>query len=248
MASILDPLGIGEKIGNAAGRMFGTDNNDQIDSAQSTLDSVLAKSNSVSDQNRALYQDYLDQMKGIYGEGSDQYAAALQKLSAAIGKGPDKFTATGEMKDFYDPYANQRQQQAMNAINASASTGGNRFSSNFTDKLSAKQQALASEEWQKAFDKWNADRSRQLQEWQAGQASKQNYLGNLGTLTNMYGNDRTQLANAVGDYYSNVANQNNADLEVYSDVAQSKSNLDAQRKGGLGSLLGPVSQLAGALF
>ena len=243
-----DPFGWGNSFSTSLGKSLGLDNNASIDKAQGTLDDVLAKSNSVSAQNKGIYQNYLDQMKGMYGEGSAQYAGALENLRNAIGEGPDQFTATGEVKDFYDPYANQRQQQAMNAINASASTGGNRFSSNYNDKLAAKQQSLASEEWQKAFDKWNADRSRQLQEWQAGQSSKQNYINNLGTVTGLYGQDRTQLANALGDYYSNVANQNNADLEVYSDIAQTKSNLDAQRKSGIGSALGSIGSIVGAIF
>ena len=243
-----DPFGWGSSFSTSLGKSLGLDNNAAIDKAQGTLNDVLAKSNSVSAQNKGIYQNYLDQMKGMYGEGSAQYAGALEQLRNAIGNGPDQFTATGEVKDFYDPYANQRQQQAMNAINASASTGGNRFSSNYNDKLAAKQQALASEEWQKAFDKWNADRSRQLQEWQAGQSSKQNYISNLGTVTGLYGQDRTQLANALGDYYSNVANQNNADLEVYSDIAQTKSNLDAQRKSGVGSALGAIGSVIGAIF
>lgn len=243
-----DPWGLGNSFSTSLGKSLGLDNNAQIDRAQGVMDDVLAKSNSVSAQNKGIYQNYLDQMKGIYGEGSAQYAGALERLGNAIGEGPDQFTATGEVKDFYDPYANQRQQQAMNAINASASSGGNRFSSSYNDKLAAKQQALASEEWSKAFDRWQADRARQLQEWQAGQSSKQNYISNLGTMTNLYGNDRNQLANALGDYYSNVANQNNADLETYSDVAQTKANLDAQRKSGIGSALGAVGSVIGAIF
>lgn len=243
-----DPWGLGNSFSTSLGKSLGLDNNAQIDRAQGVMDDVLAKSNSVSAQNKGIYQNYLDQMKGIYGEGSAQYAGALERLGNAIGEGPDQFTATGEVNDFYDPYANQRQQQAMNAINASASSGGNRFSSSYNDKLAAKQQALASEEWSKAFDRWQADRARQLQEWQAGQSSKQNYISNLGTMTNLYGNDRNQLASALGDYYSNVANQNNADLETYSDVAQTKANLDAQRKSGIGSALGAVGSVIGAIF
>ena len=246
--NMLDPLGIGEKVGNTVGKLFGTDNNAQIDAAQETMSDVLNRSSQVSQQNKALYDQYLKQMQDIYGPGSEQYAQAVQNYIDAIGEGPDTFTATGEVKDFYDPYANQRQQQAMNAINASSSAGGNRFSSNYVDKVAAKQQALASEEWQKAYDKWNADRSRQLQEWQAGQTAKNNYANQLGQVANLYGNDRTQLANAVGDYYSNVANQNNADLETYSDVTQTNANLNSQRKGGWGSIIGPAAQIVGAFM
>lgn len=243
-----DPWGLGSSFTGGLAKSLGLDNNANIDKAQGTLDDVLAKANGVSQTNRGIYGDYLGQMKDIYGEGAGQYSDAVSKLSEAIGNGPDTFTATGEVSDYYDPYANQRKQQAMDAISQSASTGGNRFSSNYTDKLAAKQQALASEEWSKAFDKWMSDRSRQLQEWQAGQTAKQNYLGNLGTVAGLYGNDRDKLAGAIGDYSTALANQNNADLETYSDISQSKANLDTQRQGGVGALLGPVGSLVGALF
>lgn len=243
-----DPFGWGNTFSTSLGKSLGLDNNEAVDSAQGVLDAVAAKSGDVSRRNQDIYRNYLEQMKGIYGGGASQYSDAVQRLSDAIGDYPAQFTATGNVSDFYDPYANQRVAQAMDAINASASSGGSRFSSSYNDALAAKQQALASEELSKAFDKWMNDRSRQLQEWQAGQAANQNYLSNLGTMAGLYGNDRNQLANAIGDYNSAVANQNNADLEVYSDVAQSKANLDSQRKGGVGGMLGSVGSLVGALF
>lgn len=245
---MVDPFGISSSFTGGLAKSLGLDNNANIDRAQGTLDDVLAKANEVSQTNRGIYGDYMNQMRGIYGNGAGQYSDAVAKLSDAIGEGPSQFTATGDVKDFYDPYANQRQQQAMDAINASASSGGSRFSSNYTDKLAAKQQALASEEVSKAFDKWMSDRNRQLAEWQAGEASKQNYIGNLGTVTNLYGNDRDKLAGAIGDYNTALANQNNADLETYGDIAQGKANLDTQRKGGIGAMIGPVGELVGALF
>lgn len=243
-----DPWGIGSSFTGGLAKSLGLDNNADIDRAQGTLDDVLAKSNSTAAANRGIYDEYMNQMRGMFGEGAAQYGDAVKRLSDAIGEGPDTFTATGTVNDFYDPYANQRAAQAMDAINRSASSGGSRFSSSYNDALAAKQQALASEEWSKAFDKWMSDRNRQLAEWQAGQGAKQNYIGNIGNVANLYGQDRTQLANAIGEYNSALANQNNADLEVYSDIAQSKANLDTQRKGGVGAMLGPVGEIVGAIF
>lgn len=240
-----DPFGLGSSFTGGLAKSLGLDNNANIDKAQGTLDDVLAKANSVSQENRRIYGDYINQMRGMFGEGAGQYSDAVSRLSEAIGEGPETFTATGEVKDYYDPYANQRAQQATRAIENSA---GDLFTSQYNDRLAAKQQALSSEEWSKAFDRWMSDRNRQLQEWQAGQSAKQNYLGNLGTVAGLYGNDRTQLANALGEYNSALANQNNADLETYSDISQSKANLDTQRKGGVGAMLGPVGELVGALF
>lgn len=228
--------------------VLGTGNRNQVNASKDMLDEVLAKSQSVSGANRGIYGDYMSQMQGLYGDGAAKYGSAVEQLSNAIGEGPATFTTSGDVKDFYDPYANQRAAQAMDAINRSASSGGGRFSSSYNDAVAAKQQALSSEEWSKAFDKWMSDRSRQLAEWQAGQGAKQNYIGNLGTVANLYGQDRTNLANAIGDYSSALTNQNNADLETYADVAGSKANLEAQKTNGIGDFVGSAAKLAGALF
>lgn len=234
-------------LGNV-GRTLGLDNNEAIDSAQDVMQGVLDKANAVSAQNGALYRDYLDSMRGTFGDGAGKYQAAVDRLASAIGEAPDTFDYNGNVNEFYDPYANQRRQQAMDAINNGASAGGNRFSSSYNDAVAAKQQALASEEWKEAFERMMRDRSQQMSEWQAGQSSKQNFIGNLGTMAGLYGNDRSQLADALGNYYSNVANQNNANLEVYSDVAQTNANLDSQRKSGIGGALGAIGDVVGAIF
>lgn len=70
----------------------------------------------------------------------------------------------------------------------------------------------------------------------------------MGTLAGLYGNDRNQLSDAIGNYYSNLANQNNADLEVASDIAQSKANMDMNRKSGIGSVLGGVGNFVSSFF
>ena len=236
--------GLFDYVGDA----LGLSNNDQIDSAQKTLDDVLARANGVSAQNRQLYNDYLGQMQGIYGQGASNYGDAVTRLANAIGQGPAEFTPTGTVEDFYDKFAGQAQAQAMDALNQSASTGGSRFSSNYNDKLAAKQRALSTEAWRTAFDTWMRDRSRQLQEWQAGQSARQNYIGNLGQMANIYGQDRSQLTGAIDNYYSNIANQNNADLESYADTMNARANLDAQRSNGVGQMVGPLVQLGAALF
>ena len=230
------------------GDFLGTSNNEQIDNAQATLDDILARANSVSAQNQKLYGDYLGQMQGMYGQGASQYQDAVTRLSQAIGEAPAAFQYTGNVNDFYDKFANQEQQAAMNAINQSASFGGNRFSSNYNDKLAQKQRALSTEAWRTAYDTMMRDRSQQLAEWQAGQAANQNYLSNLGNMANLYGQDRQAMSDAVGNYYTSMANQNNANLESYADVMSGKANLDSQRSNGMGQLVGSAAQLGAALF
>lgn len=216
---------------------LGFGNNKQTDAAQQTLDEMLARANSVSAQNRGLIRDYYDQMNGTFSEGASKYNDAVAALADAIAHQGD-YDKT--VNDFLDPAREQRVQAAMSAINNSAAAGGNRFSSNYLDKVAAKQQALASEEWRSAYDRLMQDRQQQLQQAQTG-------VQNLGTMANIYGNDRNNLMQALSDYTSNMANQNNADLQMATDVMGQKVNLDMNRKGGISAILDGLAPVAGAV-
>lgn len=216
---------------------LGFGNNKQTDAAQRTLDEMLARANGVSAQNRGLIRDYYDQMNGTFSEGANKYNDAVAALADAIAHQGD-YDKT--VDDFLDPAREQRVQAAMSAINNSAAAGGNRFSSNYLDKVAAKQQALASEEWRSAYDRLMQDRQQQLQQAQTG-------VQNLGTMANIYGNDRNNLMQALSDYTSNMANQNNADLQMATDVMGQKVNLDMNRKGGISAILDGLAPVAGAI-
>ena len=215
---------------------LGFGNNKQTDDAQQTLDEMLARANSVSAQNRGLIRDYYDQMNGTFSEGASKYNDAVAALADAIAHQGD-YDKT--VNDFLDPARNQRVQAAMSAINNSAAAGGSRFSSNYLDKVAAKQQALASEEWRSAYDRLMQDRQQQLQQAQTG-------VQNLGTMANIYGSDRNNLMQALSDYTSNMANQNNADLQMATDVMGQKANLDANRKGGFSAILDGIAPMVKA--
>ena len=225
------------------GKFLGTDNNRRINASMRMLDDIKTEADSVSGKNRRLYDDYYGQMQSMYGGNASKYADAVDSLADAIANYQD-FEYTGSVNDFLDPARNQRVAAAMGAINNAAASGGSRFSSGYLDKLAQKQQALASEEWRSAYDRMMQDRSQQMQEWQ----SRQNKINNIGTLAGLYGNDRNQLSDAIGNYYSNLANQNNADLEVVSDINTNKANLNTQRSNGVGDAMGGIGSLIGALF
>lgn len=215
---------------------LGFGNNKQTDDAQQTLDEMLARANGVSAQNRGLIRDYYDQMNGTFSEGAAKYNDAVAALADAIAHQGD-YDKT--VDDFLDPARNQRVQAAMNAINNSAAAGGSRFSSQYLDAVAAKQQALASEEWRSAYDRLMQDRQQQLQQAQTG-------VQNLGTMANIYGNDRNNLMQALSEYTSNMANQNNADLQMATDVMGQKANLDANRKGGFSAILDGIAPMVKA--
>lgn len=246
---VANPLGFGDAgfgFLEQLGGQLGLSNMEQVKAGVNSLDNMLAEARNISNQNKSLYGDYLSKMQGIYGDGAGQYTDAVNRLTQSIGEGPESFSYGGNVNDFYDKYAGQRSQQAMNAMRNMG--GQNLFSSDFMNNMAAKQQSLASEEWSKAYDKMLRDRQQQLAEWQAGQQSKQGYINNLGTVAGLYGNDRTQLANAMGDYYGNMASQNNADLQTRADLTQAKTNLAMQGNSGMGSLLGGAGKVLGAMF
>lgn len=246
---VANPLGLGDAgfgFLNQLSGQLGLSNKEQVQAGVDSLDNLLAEARNISNQNKSLYGDYLSKMQGMYGDGAGQYTDAVNRLTQAIGGEPESFTYGGNVNDFYDKYADQRSQQAMNAMRNMG--GQNLFSSDFMNNMAAKQQSLASEEWSKAYDKMIRDRQQQLSEWQAGQNSKQGYINNLGTVAGLYGNDRNQLANAMGDYYSNLASQNNADLQTRSDLTQAKTNLAMQANSGAGTLLGGAGQVLGAIL
>lgn len=246
---VANPFGLGDAgygFLDQLSNQLGLSNRAQVQQGMASLDELLSEANQVGAQNRGLYNQYLGQMQGMYGQNAAKYDQALQNYQNAIGEGPDQFTYQQDINNFYDKFANQRAQQAMNAMRNAG--GQNLFGSDYMNNMAAKQQALASEEWSKAYDRMMQDRQQQLAEWQAGQQSKQSYIGNLGNLTNLFGNDRNQLANAYGDYYSNMASQNNADLQTKSDLTQAKTNLAMQENNGIGGLLGAAGSVLGAIF
>lgn len=225
------------------GDLLGTSNNNAVNQGIASLDEIKAYADDIAAKNNALYGDYYGQMQGMYGDNASKYNDAVNNLVEAISQRKD-FDYQGNVNEFMDPAANQRVAAAMGAINNASASGGNRFSSNYLDKVAAKQQALASEEWKSAYDRMMQDRSKQLQEWQTGQQK----INNLGSVASLYGNDRTALADAIGNYYGNMANQNNANLEVMSDIAQNKANLNASRTNGMGDIIGGAAKIAGAFL
>jgi hypothetical protein len=225
------------------GELLGTSNNKAVNQGIASLDEIKAYADNIAAKNNALYGDYYGQMQGMYGDNAAKYNDAVNNLVDAISQRKD-FDYQGDVNEFMDPAANQRVAAAMGAINNASASGGNRFSSNYLDKVAAKQQALASEEWKSAYDRMMQERSQQLQEWQTGQQK----INNLGSVASLYGNDRTALADAIGNYYGNMANQNNANLEVMSDIAQNKANLNASRTNGMGDIIGGAAKIAGAFL
>jgi len=241
--------GVGDAVTSVTDAI-GLSNGRQVEAGQRQLADLIAQAKDTGAQNQALFGQYRDMAQNLYGNDVASYNNMVDRLSGELAQPADSFsdTYTKTVQDFYDPAREQRVSQAMAALNASAAGGGSRWSSDFQNRMAAKQQALASDEWKNAYDRMMADRQQQLQEWQAGQSSKYNRLNAMQGLTNTLGQQKTAYGNAMGDYYGNMASQNNATLSTMADLGQASTNLGMQREGGIGSILNAGGKILSGIY
>lgn len=171
------------------------------------------------DSNNVMAGQYKDFIDNMYGTSNADYQSALTNYMNNVGN----YSYDKDVKDFYSPAAQLRVQQAMDAITNSNANAGNMFSSDYINSLAAKQQALASEEYDKAYDRMMADKNYGLQEY----STNTNALGNLAS---MLGNDRNTYANAYGDYMSQLINNENALTQGLTNINSNKAQIAANRR------------------
>lgn len=248
------PLIVGGAIaaGSIASNLYNSYKNREA--AAEAYDRIQGAADAAVNANAQDIQAYKNLIASQYGNGAANYQDALAKFLNSDVYQNEGFTPTGSVEDFYDPYANQRVDAAMSAINQSAANGGNRFSSDFISRVGAKQQAMASEEWEKAYNKLVADRNQQLAIWQN---NSQNAWNNYNATNDRakyavdaYGNDRNQYVQGLGDATMAAMNNRLGGLQTMANVAAGQANaMQNQNAGGaLSSALGPIAQFAGSYF
>lgn len=233
LAEIFDP-----------GDVWGTQQNARARAAKGAVDEALGYAKDAASQNKSLYQDYLNRVNQNYGNEAGKYGDRVSALETTEIYNPGQFgdNYNKSVEDFYSKFANQRKQQAMDSITNSMANAGNMFSSDYTDALAAKQQALASEEWDKAFEKYQQDRNQALNEFTTN-ANLQNqvYQNTYNKNKDLLGLSQNALdntTNAYGNYISNLANQNNSLAQSYMNAANAKAQIDNSKKGLLGRIFG----------
>lgn len=223
---------------------WGTHESDRIKRANEALDTANEAMTNAAAQNASLYKQYMDKVQGNYGTQAGQYDQRVQDLENLnpydAGQFGDNYTKT--VDDFYSKYANQRKQQAMDAITNSNANAGNMFSSDYTNALAAKQQALASEEWDKAFQKYQQDRSQALNEFSTnanlGQQAYSNMYNKNKDLLGMSQNAMDNITNAFGSYTQGLAGNNAMLAQNAANLAQQKAANENSRKTLLGRVFG----------
>ncbi len=172
------------------------------------------------DKVTGLANDYNNFIQGMYGDSPEQYKTALSNYMDKVNQGYDYGK---DVKDFYSPAAAMRVQKAMDAVTNSQANAGGMFSSDYLKQLAGEQQALASEEWDKAFNRMNADRAFDLQKYNTT-------TNNLGSLAGMLGNDMGNYANAYGSYVGNLIDASNALTQGMNDINSNKAQILANKK------------------
>jgi hypothetical protein len=219
LSNVFDPIDV-----------FNVRGNRNLSRANAALDEAQAAAQAAADQNKSLYGNYLNNVNNVYGTEAGKFGQRVSDLESITPYDAGQFDDSKygkTVEDFYSKAANQRVNNAMNAITNSRANAGNMFSSDYTNALAAKQQALASEEWDKAFNRYQQDRSRALSEFSTnaniGQQTYNNLYNKNKDLLGISQNAQDNTLNALGAYTQGLANNNNMLAQNASNIAQAKA-------------------------
>lgn len=220
------------------GDVFGFGQDERVSRANAALAKAQEKAEENSNANRGLYGQYYNKMQNTYGDTAGKFNDYLSNLEGMEAYDPGQFSFNGDVKDYYSKFANQRQKQAMNALRESSDI----FGSDYMDAMAAKQQALASEEWDKAYNRYMQDRQQSANEWQmntnAGQNAYNNRYNKNKDLLSVAQGAQDNLSNAYGNYINNLTNQNNIDTQNYANYVQQQAANENSKKGLFGRIFG----------
>lgn len=220
------------------GDVLGFQQDRRVSNANDALSKAQAKADAASSANKDLYNQFYNKTQSTYGDTAAKVDDYLKNLEGMEAYDPGTFEYTGDVNDFYSKAADLRVKNAMNNLRESSDI----FSSDYQDAMAAKQQAMASEEWDKAYERYMQDRSQSANEWQmnanAGQQAYTNQYNQNKDLLGVAQNSQDNLMNAYGNYINNMANQNNVDTQNYANMVQQMAANENSKKGVLGRLFG----------
>lgn len=217
--------------------------------AYDDIKDAIAATNSANEQDIA---DYLARVQSTYGNGAASYDEALAKfLNSQVYQNKD-FTYTRDLSEFYDPYVNQQMAAAQDALNNSAASGHNRFSSAYNEAAQAKAKAMSSEAWRDAYDMMMKDRQQAMSEYNA---NSQNAWNNYNATADRakygidaYGADRNALMQGVADATMAGMNNRTGVLQSQVNATTGVTNALNSQAGTASQILGPASQFMGSYF
>lgn len=225
-------------INDLTGDLFGSNQDNRIKRANEAAEKAYNNAQKMSDANRELFNQYYGKAQDLYGDQASKVGDRISALENMEAYDPGQFSYTGDVNDFYSKAANQRINDAMGLIREQSDM----FSSDYLNALTAKQTAMASEEWDKAYERYMQDRNQQLQEFSTnanlGQQAYNNKYNKNKDLLAISQNAQDNLMNAYGSNISNLANQNNTDAQNYANWQQQVAANENSRKGLFGRVFG----------
>lgn len=207
---------------------FGFGNTRKVNQANASLEDIKSDLEKAAIKNEGYIGNYREMLDNLYGGSVADYNQALKNYMDS-----DNFKYKGSVDDFASPAIERRVKTAMDNITKSNANAGNMFSSDYLNQLNAKSQAVASEEWDKAYDRYMADKGMQLQEYN----TNQNKLSNI---TNLLGQNMNTYANDMGSVYTNLINSNNALTQGLADINSNIAQNNLNKKSSSQSLLNPL--------
>ena len=219
---------------------------------QGMYDQLAGDASSVEAANQRDINQYRDFLQRQYGSDAAKYSGALQDFLNSDTFQQGQFGYEGTVSDYMDPARNQRVAASMRALEQQGADGGNSFSSDYMNRMAGKQQALASEEWQNAYNRLTQDRQQQLAAYNANsQAGWNNYNANMDKMKygiDQYGNAKNNYATGYGDVLTAGMQNRQAGLQSQANAIGGMLQGQNQQSGFLGQLVGPAAQFAGAYF
>lgn len=219
---------------------------------QEMYDDLTDRVNAVEDANNRDIGRYTAFMQRQYGSDAGKYSSALENFLNSPTYQQGEFNYEGSVEDYLDPARNQTAAAAMSALDREAANSGNIMSSDYYNQMAAKQRALASDEWSKAYDRLTQARQQQLAAYNANsQAGWNNYNADVQKQQygiNQYGQARDTLSGAYGDALTAGMSNRTATLQSQANVAGAALNSANQQQSILGQLAGPAAQFLGSYY
>ena len=210
--------------------VFGFQQDKRIKTANDALAEAKATMDNAVKENKGLYGDYYDKVEGTYGDLAGKLNDYLSSFEGQEVYQPGQFSFDKNVEDYYSKFANQRAAQAMNALRESSDM----FSSDYQDAMAAKQQALASEEWDKAYQRYMQERGQAANEFnmnaQLGQQGYQNLYNRNKDLLGLSQGAQDNIMNAYGSYMNNLANMNMANAQNAANIGQAQAANENTRR------------------
>lgn len=223
---------------------LGFSNTEAVEEGQEAYDDMAANADAAYAQNEADLQRYYQTMADKYGGDEAKRREAIERYLNGEPVQVQDFSYDKSVEDFLDPSAAMRAQNAMTAINNAAGSEGSRFSSDFLERQARKQQALASEEWEKSYDRLMRDREAQMNQWRANadneRANATAADKRVKAAMDIYGQGSEKADQAFADLIAGLVGNRQAQTQTEMDAVSGKTDLGMNQKKGVGGAFSTI--------